>query len=184
MRIIIGLGNVGEKYNATRHNLGFWVLDEYLKQFPEASFREEGKFSAHIASLEGQSEKVFLVKPAAFMNESGKTVRALLDFYKLSSQDILVIHDDLDLPLETVRITPSSGAAGHNGVKDIIEHLGTQDFSRIRIGIGRPDDVLGFCQPGHEYVLGKLTEKEIEAHKEKLPEILEGITRWLANSHE
>jgi PTH1 family peptidyl-tRNA hydrolase len=114
------------------------------------------------------------------MNESSKSIRALLDFYKLEPKDILVIHDDLDLSLETLRTTNSSGAAGHNGVKDIIDRLGTQDFSRIRIGIGRPEEVLGFCQPGHEYVLGRLTEKEIEAQGKKLPEILERISHWLA----
>lgn len=180
MRIIIGLGNFGPKYENTRHNLGFWVLDEYIKQFPDAVFKEESKFFADIISLEIKGEKVLLVKPNTFMNESGKTIRALLDFYKLSAKDILVIHDDLDLSLESLRATDSSGAAGHNGVKDIIERLGTQDFTRIRIGIGRPDDVLGLCMPGHEYVLGKLTDKEIEVQTKKLPEILERITTWLA----
>lgn len=181
MRIIIGLGNVGTKYHETRHNLGFWVLDEYLKGFSDTAFKGEEKFFAETATVDIKGEKVLLVKPTTFMNASGKAARAFLDFYKLTPKDLLVIHDDLDLPLDAVRVTSSSGAAGHNGVSDIIEHLGTQDFTRIRIGIGRPEEVLGFCQPGSEYVLGKLTDQELEAQNQKLPEILEAIANWLAH---
>lgn len=180
MRIIIGLGNPGEQYLGTRHNLGFWALDAYAQRFPDALFKEESKFFAEIAVVERSGEKLLLVKPQTFMNDSGKTVRALVDFYKLNPADLLVLHDDLDLPLTGVRITDSASAAGHNGVADIIERLGTQDFARIRIGIGRPADVLGACMEGHAYVLGKLTEGEITAQNEKLPQIFEAIDNWLS----
>jgi PTH1 family peptidyl-tRNA hydrolase len=132
MRIIIGLGNPGEKYIGTRHNIGFDILDELKNKenFPVFEFNK--KFNADIST----NKEIILIKPQAFMNLSGEVVRDFLDFYKLSPDDILVIHDDKDISLGEYRLATDSSSAGHNGVQNIIENLGTQKFKRIRIGIG------------------------------------------------
>ncbi len=132
MQIIIGLGNPEEKYFKTRHNVGFLALDYILKDLEVISC--SSKFDAKICEVHNP-DKTFYVYPQTYMNNSGKAVKQLLDFYKLSPKDILVIHDEVDLPLGTIKFTESSGPAGHNGVSSIIEELGTQDFRRIRVGV-------------------------------------------------
>jgi PTH1 family peptidyl-tRNA hydrolase len=130
--MIVGLGNPGKKYANTRHNIGFACVDSFGLDF------DTKKSQAVIAdgSIEGQ--RVLLVKPQTYMNLSGESVRALADFYKIAPEHIMIIFDDLDTPLGTLRIRASGGSAGHNGMKSIIQHLGTQDFPRVRFGIGRP----------------------------------------------
>ncbi|HOW60692.1 MAG TPA: aminoacyl-tRNA hydrolase [Candidatus Moranbacteria bacterium] len=167
MKIIIGLGNHGKKYLGTRHNIGFEFLDNFKEElaFPEFEFNK--KFNAEISA----KEKVILVKPQTFMNLSGEALRKILDFYKLSADDILVIHDDKDIALGEYRLAEDSSSAGHNGVQNIIDNLGTQKFKRIRIGIGTNTNL-----PAEDFVLQKFSDKE----KEKIEKVLKEIKKFLS----
>lgn len=162
--LIVGLGNPGPEYATTRHNIGFLALDRLREVFGAPEFRPEAKFSALLSSVVVDGRKVILAKPTTYMNESGRAVRAILDYYKLNPAALIVIHDDLDIAPGTLRTTDSSRAAGHNGVQDIIDSLGTQDFFRLRLGIGRPVEVEGVCIPSHDYVLGRFSEEESAGH--------------------
>lgn len=167
MRLIIGLGNPGKEYERTRHNAGFLFLDVLKEKWDFPEFVMEKKFSASVSAAVRDGEKTLLVKPETFMNRSGESVAAIVNFFKLSPADLVVIHDDLDLPFGTWKDAAGSGAAGHNGVSDIIEKLGTKDFRRIRIGIGRPAD----NRDSADYVLETFTPEELG----KLPEIFKEI---------
>ncbi len=135
--LIVGLGNPGAKYERTRHNAGFWLVDELARQY-RGDFRAQSRMHAETAeiTLPG-GQRCLLAKPQTFMNASGKSVRALMDFYKLSAHEVLVAHDELDLPAGRVRMKRAGGPGGHNGLKDIIRHCGP-DFLRLRIGVGHP----------------------------------------------
>ena len=135
MILIVGLGNPGEKYEKTRHNLGFLAVDEFQRNnnFPEFSFSK--KFQAEISEGIINNEKVVVAKPQTFMNLSGMAVRALIRNYKLESKNLIIIHDDIDLPSGKIRIVKNRGAGGHKGVESIIHELKTKDFLRFRIGI-------------------------------------------------
>lgn len=169
--LIIGLGNPGPEYAATRHNAGFQALDFLRAAFAAPEFRVDPKFFAELSSVVVDGKKVILVKPTTYMNESGRSTRALLDFYKLMPSNIIIIHDDLDIAPGTVRTTDSSRPAGHNGVASIIENLGTQDFFRIRLGIGRPTETAGVCMPSHDYVLGRFSDEESTTIEKLFPEV-------------
>lgn len=158
--VVAGLGNPGQEYEQTRHNAGFLALDNLQEKFRFDEFQEEKKFQAMISRGTINERKIILLKPLTFMNASGESIRALLSFYKLSPHELIVIHDDVDLTPGTLRTTDSSSSAGHNGVQNIIDTLGTQDFKRIRIGIGRPEKTETGCLPVHEYVLQKFTPEE------------------------
>ncbi len=136
MKVIFGLGNPGSKYEATRHNAGFWFVDALAKQHG-VSFKAEKKFKAEIATINHNGHKIWLVKPQTFMNCSGQTVVPFCHFYRLEAKDVLVAYDELDLPVGVGRIKLTGGHGGHNGLRDIIPGLG-KDFVRLRIGIGRP----------------------------------------------
>lgn len=137
MKLLIGLGNPGKEYQKTRHNAGFLAIDTLASIYELPTyFSFDKKSNSEILPWNQGHEKILLVKPQTFMNESGRTVRALLDFYKLSTHDMVVFHDDKDIPLGEYRIHTNRGAAGHNGITSLIEHLGTKDFTRIRIGVG------------------------------------------------
>ncbi len=131
MKLIVGLGNPGEKYEKTRHNLGWRVIDFLVEEMGINQLKEDKKFK----SLIGKKNNIILSKPLTFMNNSGQSVKAVADYFKILNQDILIIHDDIDLDLGETRIQEGRGAAGHKGVESIIEHLGTKDFKRIRIGV-------------------------------------------------
>jgi peptidyl-tRNA hydrolase, PTH1 family len=178
MLLIIGLGNPGEKYFETRHNVGFDFLDKLktAKDFPDFSFNQ--KFKAEIS----QQKETVLVKPQTFMNLSGEAVRSLLNFYKLSPDNILVVHDDKDIALGEYRLATDSSSAGHNGVQDIIDKLGTQKFKRIRIGIGlnsdSPADLSAEASAKAEvFVLQKFSDLE----KEKVDNVLEEVLEKMKN---
>jgi PTH1 family peptidyl-tRNA hydrolase len=134
--LLVGLGNIGKQYENTRHNIGFWVADELARRHQLTFGKPERKAVCADGIIAGK--RVLIAKPQTYMNLSGEAVRALCDFYKIPNTHIMVVHDDLDLPLGTLRIRPSGSAGGQNGVKNIIQHLGTQDFARVRCGIGRP----------------------------------------------
>src|SRR6266481_8990924 len=133
MKLVIGLGNPGEKYQKTRHNAGWLALDFFREKFNFGKIEKFGK--SEISKSPAEFRNGLFVYPQTFMNESGEAILELLNFYKLSREDILVLHDEIDLPLGAIRFTESSSAAGHNGVKSIIEKLGSQAFKRIRIGV-------------------------------------------------
>ena len=155
MKLIVGLGNPGEKYEKTRHNIGFMIVEKFLRDFSQTdqiTWDESSKFKSFIAQIEWQKqtkdkspglnrerlEKVALLKPKTYMNNSGMSVRLAADFYKIKPEDIWVVHDDLDLPLGSLKIRLGGASAGHRGIESIIESLGTDKFWRFRLGIGHP----------------------------------------------
>ena len=143
MILVAGLGNPGPRYEATRHNVGFRVVDRWVERHGGASWRD--KFEGQLASVDCKSgERVLVLKPMTFMNLSGHCVRAAMSFFKIDPADLLLVHDELDLPFGEYRLKQGGGAAGHNGVSSVIEQLGTDAFARLRFGIGRaPADFVG-----------------------------------------
>ncbi len=133
---IVGLGNPGPKYEKTRHNIGFWVIDELARRWNGENFKSERR--ALVSDVIIRGKRALLIKPQTYMNASGQAVRALMDFYKLNVDDLIVAHDDIDIDLGMLRLRKTGGAGGQNGVKDIINHLGTRDFKRVRCGVSRP----------------------------------------------
>ncbi|MGI8190471.1 aminoacyl-tRNA hydrolase [Streptococcus iniae] len=150
VKMIVGLGNPGSKYDNTKHNIGFTAIDQMAKKHG-INFTEEKNFKALIGSTFINHEKIYLVKPITFMNNSGISVKALLTYYNISVNDMIIIYDDLDMEVGKIRFRQKGSAGGHNGVKSIIAHIGTQEFDRIKIGIGRPKQ--GMTVINH--VLGK-----------------------------
>ena len=139
IRLIVGLGNPGREYETIRHNVGFLWIDELARE-QKLNFKSESKFHGLTARGQLHGHEVLLLKPQTFMNVSGRSVGALVQFYKIAPAEILVVHDELDLPPGVARLKMGGGHGGHNGLKDIIAHLGTRDFWRLRIGIGHPGD--------------------------------------------
>ena len=138
-RLIVGLGNPGAKYDRTRHNIGFEVIDALAKSFPGVSMADNKRFQGAAGECRSGGDRIILLKPTTYMNKSGQSVRAVLDWYKLEPTEVLVIYDDMDLPTGRLRMRLSGGAGGHNGMKSIISHLGTKEFPRLRVGIGATD---------------------------------------------
>jgi PTH1 family peptidyl-tRNA hydrolase len=149
MKLIIGLGNYGKKYEKTRHNYGFFVIDEFAKRndFPE--------FKSSLFSLLSIKDDVILAKPQTYMNNSGKAVKAIADYYKIDSEDIIIVHDDADIEIGKIKKDENRGSAGHNGIKSIIELLGTKNFKRLRMGINNSFDL-----PLEDVVLKRFSEEE------------------------
>jgi PTH1 family peptidyl-tRNA hydrolase len=137
--IIVGLGNPGAEYANTRHNAGFWFVDEVARQFGGV-FKSEKKFNGELARSVIHGRDVLLLKPTTFMNLSGQALAPLMNFYKVSIENVLVVHDDLDLPVGTIRLKQGGGHGGHNGLRDIIARCGGNNFQRLRIGIGHPGE--------------------------------------------
>lgn len=151
--IIVGLGNPGEKYEKTRHNIGFMFVDK-VAEANRVTFKLDKKLKCMIGEFSLNGEKHFIVKPITYMNLSGEAVRAVCDYYKKTSDDVIVIYDDMDLDLGKVRIRKNGSSGGHNGIKSIIAHLNTDVFKRIRIGIGhKPADAI-------DYVLGCFSKND------------------------
>lgn len=169
MIIIVGLGNPGTRYRFTRHNMGFLALDE-LADVNGISVSKR-KFESLIGKGSIESIPVTLVKPQTFMNLSGTAVAGLIGFFKVTPENLIVIHDDLDLPFNTIRIKVGGGDGGHKGLQSIVEHLNTSDFIRLRLGIGKPADKI----PVESYVLEVLSPEEMQV----MPEILQKTCRAL-----
>lgn len=193
MKIIVGLGNPGTKYEKTRHNAGFLALDYYLKDKQTISC--QGKFSATIAEVhiplpntphKGEGtfsiEKCFFVKPQTFMNNSGEAVQDLVNFYKADfKKDLLVIHDEIDVKFSEIKSTNNSRAAGHNGVQNIMDLLGSQEINRIRIGIEGRESRSEF--PTESYVLSAFSDEELKQLEEKvLPKVSDLITSFIQSN--
>ena len=136
MKLVVGLGNPGKQYETTKHNIGFMVIDAIADSVPHTPWKEEQR--ADVCSINVDGEKVLLVKPQTFMNASGESVGPLMRYYKIDPSDVYCIYDDMDLPVGKLRIRPNGSSGGHNGIKSMISHLGTENFPRFRVGIGRP----------------------------------------------
>jgi PTH1 family peptidyl-tRNA hydrolase len=162
IKLIVGLGNPGKKYESTRHNAGFWLVERLAAQ-RRLTLRKEAKFHALMARLETTSGSAWLLLPQTWMNESGTAVSALVQFHKIAADEILVVHDELDLPPGGVKIKQGGGHAGHNGLRDIIEKLGAPDFWRLRIGIGHPRDAAATEQEVVDFVLHPPRKEEQES---------------------
>ena len=160
MFLIVGLGNPGKEYEDTRHNIGFKVVDNIAKEYNIEINRQKFKGTYGEGFIGG--EKVILLKPTTFMNLSGESVKAVVDFYNLDNDDILVIYDDISLDVGSLRIREKGSAGGHNGIKSIIAHLGRDVFSRIKVGVGQPGGDL------IKYVLGKFSKEEVAVLSESI----------------
>jgi peptidyl-tRNA hydrolase, PTH1 family len=167
INLIVGLGNPGAKYDRTRHNIGFDLVDRLAKRW-QVSFTEQKRFQGELGEGLVASQRIRLLKPNTFMNKSGQSVRAVLDWYKLEPQQVLVLYDDMDLPVGKLRIRLSGSAGGHNGMKSLIAHLGTQDFPRLRVGISKVTEA-GAAKDTISHVLGKFAPEELRI----LPEVLD-----------
>lgn len=181
MKLLVGLGNPGSEYAGTRHNVGFMAVDEIVRRYPFDSFQK--KFKGQLAAGLIEGEKVYVLKPATYMNLSGESVHAAATFYKIALEDIIVFHDDMDLPLAKIKVKQGGGAGGHNGLKSIDAHLGP-NYHRVRIGVDKPvtreqvvDWVLSrFSKADQEQIVGLL--KKIAA---ELPVLFAGDTNTFMN---
>ena len=174
MKIIIGLGNPGREYEQTRHNAGWLVLDKFIKE-EELTRKVSNKLQADIFDFKIGRNKVILAKPQTFMNSSGLSVQALMNFYRVMAKDIVVVHDDKDIPVGEIRVQANRGAAGHNGIKSIIESIGTKDFTRIRVGVGpaAPQKI----EIISDFVLNKFTKEEFNILQGALDNAITEIKR-------
>lgn len=163
IKMIVGLGNPGSEYEQTRHNAGFWFIDELAWQY-KASLKEEKKFFGSVARISISGSDLWLLKPATFMNRSGQAVAALAQFYKIKPEEILVVHDELDIPCGRIKFKLGGGNGGHNGLKDIQARLGTPDFYRLRLGIDHPGD--------RNLVVGYVLNKPSPEHRQQIDEAI------------
>jgi PTH1 family peptidyl-tRNA hydrolase len=166
MKVVVGLGNPGRNYEGTRHNVGYAVIDS-LAAGPRSG-RFQSRFQAQIAELTEDAEKVLLVKPETFMNLSGRSVRQVMDFYQLPLTELLVVCDDINLPLGKLRVRAKGTHGGHNGLRNIQEHLGSTEYARLRIGVDAPQDdavdhVLGRFRPGERAVIEDAVHQAAQA---------------------
>lgn len=182
MKLIVGLGNIGKRYEDTRHNVGFWILDSFVREISvhePVVWRDEKKFHSLLAQTTWQRtgtadvEQIFLLKPTTYMNASGDAVSSVANYYKVPTNDIWVIHDDADFPVGTIKIRQGGASAGHKGVSSIIESLHGDSFWRFRIGVGRPEEVnkrfdisyhvLDSFTPGDNRKMKEVMKRAVEA---------------------
>ena len=185
IKMIVGLGNPGSEYEQTRHNAGFWFIDELAWQY-KATLKEEKKFFGSVARISISGSDLWLLKPATFMNRSGQAVAALAQFYKIRPEEILVVHDELDIPCGRIKFKLGGGNGGHNGLKDIQARLGTPDFYRLRLGIDHPGDrnlVVGYVlnkpSPEHRQQIDGAINKSLKAVPMLLAGEWEEVVRFL-----
>ena len=174
VRIIIGLGNPEARYERTLHNAGFWFADALARKFG-GHFRYEKKFDAEICRVKIHGEDVWLVKPQSYMNHSGPLVRGMLDYYRLAPSELLVAHDEIDLPPGTVRLKDGGGHGGHNGIRDVIRHCGA-DFLRLRLGVGHPGEkskVTSYVLKRGSGDVERAVEQSIDEAIEVMPKLLD-----------
>ena len=170
MKVVVGLGNPGKRYDGTRHNVGFAVIDS-LAESPRAG-RFQSRFQAQVCELMEDTGKLLLVKPETFMNLSGRCVRSALDFYQLSLTDLLVVCDDINLPLGKLRVRAKGTHGGHNGLRDIQNHLGTTEYARLRIGVDAPrDDAI-------DHVLGRFSAAERKVIEDAVVLAAQAVFVW------
>ena len=170
MKLIVGLGNIGDKYTFTRHNVGFMLADSIAIN-NNLTFREKSRLKCFMTNLRNGIDDYLIIKPTTFMNLSGEAVRAVMDYYKISVDDILIIYDDLSLELGKIRFRSNGSDGGHNGIKSVIKHLGTQNVARLKIGIGPQPNL-----PSEVFVLQNFSKEELENLKPVLTKAKEGIS--------
>ncbi len=173
MKLIVGLGNPGRKYAATRHNIGFEVLAELAQRF--ATDKPKAKFDAELTEVQIEGQRVLLLWPLTYMNRSGGSVQPARDFYKVANDELLVVCDDVSLPTGKLRLRAKGSSGGQNGLKDIINRLGTEEFSRLRVGIGA-------APPGWEmadYVLSKFTKEEEPMVRDAVSKAADAAVEWI-----
>lgn len=176
--IIVGLGNPGEKYSGTRHNIGFKVVDAIAADFSATMFVD--KWDALTAKMNLGSTTIHLVKPTTYMNLSGRAVAKFVDFYKIQLSHLLVIHDDIDMRTARLKLVKGGGTGGHNGIRSIVECLGGNEFYRLKIGIGRPGkDNVSAEIPVERYVLTQFNDEEKERISVRMPDIINGFRRFI-----
>lgn len=173
MKVIVGLGNPGGQYAETRHNVGFVLVDMIAERL---GIEFQAKFQGLIADIRSEGERIILLKPQTFMNLSGRSVSELISFYKVKPEDVIIIHDDMDLPLGKIRLRNKGSAGGHNGIRSVIADLGTEDFWRLKFGVGRPP---AGWDPAR-YVLSAFAENEIQLLEEVLERAEKAISLWIA----
>lgn len=176
--LIVGLGNPGEHYHSTRHNVGFLIVDQLVTSWGEKACRE--KWQAIYTSSSVLGKNLHIIKPLTFMNRSGKAVAQYFRFFKILPDHLLVIHDDLDMAPGRIKLVKNGGAGGHNGIKSIVENLGTPDYFRLKIGIGRPGK--GGIHPDipvENYVLSKFDESDRTIVESRYPNIQQGVELFL-----
>lgn len=176
--ILAGLGNPGREYRETRHNIGFMVIDAFASRHGIKLIKVQNK--AIISTGQYSSHKIILVKPQTYMNLSGQSVSALVRYYKIGYSDLIVVHDDVDLPFGTTRIRPGGGSAGQKGIASIIQQLGTQDFPRLRMGIGRPPGQM----QASDYVLEPFQKAEREFLREFIDRAVDALECYIENGLE
>ena len=175
MRLIVGLGNVGDKYIFTRHNVGFMLADSIALN-SNLTFRENSRLKCLMTNLRTGVEDYLIIKPTTYMNLSGEAVRAVMDYYKIAVEDILIVYDDLSLTLGKIRFRGDGSDGGHNGIKSVIQHVGTQNVARLKIGIGPQPNI-----PSEVFVLQNFSKEELETLKLTLTKAKEGIMSYYAD---
>ena len=172
MKIVFGLGNVGDKYCFTRHNAGFMVVDKWAIMQDE-KFKEESKLKSYIVKFKTDYEDVMLVKPTTYMNLSGEAVVAVMNYFKVGIEDIIIVYDDLSLELGKIRFRPNGSDGGHNGIKSIIKSVGTSNFARLKIGIGPQPPI-----PAEHFVLQNFYKDQLEKLKPVLKESISALNYY------
>ena len=175
MYLIVGLGNPGKEYENTRHNMGFKVLNKLSEEYniPITKSKFNGKYGTGII----ENEKVILLEPQTYMNLSGESVKPMLDFYKIAPTNLLLIYDDIDVDIGSIKIRKKGGAGTHNGMKSIVENLATEDFARIRVGIGKPILKLDMIN----YVIGYVPKDELEELNKGVKKAADAVVDILKN---
>ena len=185
LQLVIGLGNPGPEHAATRHNAGFWFVDELAARHG-GRLKPERRYDAEAGRLTVSGTTLWLLKPMGYMNRSGQSVRAFCDYLRLPAEQALVVHDELDLPVGVVRLKRGGGAGGHNGLRDVIAHLG-EDFWRLRIGIGHPghrDDVIDYVLQRPSAVEERLIREAVEFAVAEFPRLLtDGAEKTMNRLH-
>ena len=172
MKLIVGLGNPGKKYENTRHNTGFAVIDKTLAKLNVEL--DKNKFNADYTMINRNGEKIYILKPLTYMNLSGEAVAPFMKYFGIEPEDLVVVHDDLDLPVGKIRLRQSGSCGGQNGMRNIIELLGNSNIKRIRVGIGK-DPLI----PVVDYVLGKTKKEDLEVYNQALDKASDALIYWL-----
>lgn len=175
MKMIVGLGNIGAEYDRTRHNVGFMVIDQLAEEYG-VTFKRS-KQEALVGTALINNEKVLLVKPTTYMNDSGRAVHPLMDYYNLTIDDIIIVHDDMDLPVGKIRLRQKGSAGGHNGIKSIISHVGSPAFKRVRVGIDHPSR-----SSVVDYVLGHFTQTQTLDIHTGMDHAQAALENWLSGT--
>lgn len=173
MKLIVGLGNPGKQYEHTRHNIGFDVIEKLSENISIPL--DQAKFRGLYGMKNIGGEKVILLKPLTYMNLSGESIRAIMDYFQIENEELLVIYDDLDLPVGKIRLRERGSAGGHNGIKSTIAHIGNQEFKRIRVGIDRPKNGMQIT----DYVLGRFSKDEQEVMNLVINKCADACEAWL-----